>query len=112
MADTILGEGSFNNDAATWQIDYDSTSETLGITVTGSASKLVVTVTFTSSQQTFSLDCIHGPAGNVLNAGRVVLAGPGSVLGHPQVVAPGSFPLPPFPRGTSPPYTFDSTWNA
>lgn len=105
MAIQPLGSGS--SGGADWQVDYDSTSETIGITVSGTASALFVDVTITATGKTYSLDCLNGPAGDTLNAGRVVLAGPGSVVGQTAVVPPAAIPT--LVKGQAPPYTFDSS---
>lgn len=101
----VLGSGTSGN--ATWAVDYDPASQTVGITCTGTANALFVDVTITATGKTFSLDCLHGAAGNTLNAGRVVLAGPGSVLGQSTPVPQSAIPV--LVKGQARPYTFDSS---
>lgn len=81
MAITFIAGGSYGPNC-TWQIDYDSTNKNVGLTVNAtSATAFFVEVTLTNGT-TFVLDCINGQAGNLLNKGRVILIGQGSVLGH------------------------------
>jgi hypothetical protein len=98
MAATILGSGTSSGQA--WQVDYDGVS-TLGLTCTGPGT-LVISVTITATQQTFSLDSTQ-----FLNQGRVVLAGPGSVLGFPSPIPPSAVPVP--VKGHPPAFTFTSS---
>lgn len=81
MAVTVVASGGYGP-SCTWQVDYDSTSKTVGLTVSAaSVTAFFVEVTLTNGT-TFVLDCVNGQAGNLVNQGRVVLVGPGSVLGH------------------------------
>lgn len=114
MPVTVLNQGT-NDDGAgntcQWVVDYDSTARTIGATITrtGTCSQAELIVTIIASGQVNTLDCLHGPAGDVTNRGRVVLAGPGSVLGHTQPV--NNLPVPPFGRGVPPPYEIEFAWN-
>ena len=88
MADEILGHGSTSD--AVWSIDYDDVSETIGLTVTGTPLQITIILTITSTQNTYSLD-----ATQYVNQGRVVLGGPGSVLGKNAPIPPAAVPPPP-----------------
>lgn len=104
MATTILGAGTFGS-SVTWQIDYDGVS-TVGCTATGTATDLILTLTVISSQQTYNLDVTQ-----YMNQGRVVLAGPGSVLGFTTAVPPSAIPAP-APKGQTQPYVISAQWTA
>jgi hypothetical protein len=114
MTDTVLNQGASDDgsgDTLQWNVDYDSTAHTIGTTITstGTCTQAELIVTVPSLSQTYTLDCINGPAGDVRNQGRVVLAGPGSVLGLTKPVT--SLPVPPFGRGIPPPYEIDFAWH-
>jgi hypothetical protein len=114
MADTILNQGTTDDgsgDSSQWSVDYDSTAKTIGasIATAGTCVQAELVVTVPSQSQTYTLDCLGGPAGNVTNAGRVILGGPGSVLGHTAPV--NNLPVPPFGKGVAPPYEVDFAWH-
>lgn len=111
MAVTVLGEGTDDDgagDTFRWQVDYDSVGETIGTTLvtTGTDSEALLIVKIPSLSKTYTLDCRP-----FLNQGRVVLGGPGSVIGNTTPIPPGSFPLPPFGKGVAPPYEIDFAWH-
>lgn len=86
MAITVLASGAYGP-ACNWQIDWDSSSQTVGITINAtSASVFIVEVVSDSPPRDDVLDCVNGPAGDLVNQGREVLVGPGSVLGFTAAV--------------------------
>lgn len=116
MAITVLNVGSTDDgagDTCLWSVDYDSISETVGatITTTGTCTQAILELLIPSRGKDYLLDCLGGPAGNITNQGRVVLGGPGSVIGDTTPLPPGSFPLPPFGKGVAPPYEIDFRWH-
>lgn len=93
MAIQVLANGTYG-DGVSWSIDWDNTGRTIGITMGfGPASDLFVEVAI--AQVDVVADCLHGPAsgtpdpvtgyyrlGDIRGAGRTVVVGPGSVIGH------------------------------
>src|SRR4051794_6430487 len=97
MAITDLGHGTFPPDG-TWQLDWDSATRTIGATVaSASPPPTALQIVIEGTVGTYVGDCLNGPAsgtptqnpdgedayllGNILNAGRIVVLGPGSVIG-------------------------------
>jgi hypothetical protein len=73
-------QGGLDTFEAIW--DYDSVAQTVGLTLTGAASSY--TCTLSSSKATATLtDAQTGP---IINQGRQIIFGPGSIIGKPQKV--------------------------
>jgi hypothetical protein len=115
MTVTLLNAGNESDgdgNSCGWLVDYDSTAKTIGTSVTlaGTCVVAILVVTVSATGDKYTLDCINGPGGNITNLGRVVLGGPGSVIGQTKPV--NNLPVPPFlPKGTPPPYDIDFFWH-
>lgn len=114
MAVTNIGGGAQadgNGSGSQYLVDYDDVANTVGLTVSafGTCTQMIVVVTIVASGAQGSVDCLNGQAGNILNQGREIVLGPGSVYGHPQPV--NNLPVPPFGKGAIPPYVFDCFWH-
>lgn len=96
MAIQVLGSSTNSNgtEECDWQIDYDSTSQTIGHTCTGQASSLILSVTIVATQQTFHKDVTAD-----LNKGRIV-----DFTGIPANQVPQPV------KGQQYPVTFSDAW--
>jgi hypothetical protein len=109
---TLLSQGGSDDGSGNtlqWTVDYDSTARTIGTTITTTGTCTQAELIVTVSGTVYLLDCLHGPAGNITNAGRVILGGPGSVIGRTNPI--NNLPVPPFGRGVPPPYEIDFAWH-